>query len=99
MEVKDLDCPNSVTKLGQATSSEPSFFVSNMREIAKWLKRTFLALKCCDYKCMLSGTFCIAGLTDKIIETVLVKASLCFQCLPCLWTVAGKRCVEYRWPL
>lgn len=63
-----------------------------MREISKELKRAFLALKFYDSKYMISGIFCIAGLTNNIVESVLIKASLCFGYLPCLWAVAGRSC-------
>lgn len=71
-----------------------------MREISKWFKKTFLVVNFYDSKCMLSGLFCIAGLTNKIIESVLLKkASLYLGCLPYLGTVVGRSCVEYRWSL
>lgn len=74
-----MDCPNSVTKVGQVTySPEPSFRISNMRGISEWLKRTFLALKWYDSKCRLPG-ICLAGSTNKIIEVVLMESIAVFR--------------------
>lgn len=42
-------------------------------ESLKGLKRTFLALRFYNSKCMPSGLFDIEGLTKKIITTVLKK--------------------------
>lgn len=71
---RDLDYPKSVTKFRQATSPEPSHFISYMRGICKWLERTWLLLKFHDPKLMLPG---LAGLINKITERVLGKRHSC----------------------
>lgn len=58
-------------------ASPVSSFPSHMREISEWLERTFPALKCCDSRCVLPGVLSIAGLTNKVIGTVLIKEYLC----------------------